>query len=170
MPSVTCPTCGERGKIPPNLIGARIKCKKCGVSFQVSPPATKPAPAAATAGLTARAESPSGIEVEGLDASAWSLSTETGVALQAEAVPDRPAAAAESSSFAPAVDHAHAVHEYKLLTPKDKYFDGKFEFSRLEDALNHYARQGWVVKTMSTPHVKGFSGAPEEWIVVVLER
>jgi hypothetical protein len=168
MPSVTCPTCGERGKITPNLIGARIKCKKCGVSFQISPPAAKPTPAAATAGLTARAESPSGIEVEGLDASAWSLSTETGVALHAEAVPDRPAAA--ESSFAPAVEHPHGAHEYKLLTPKDKYFDGKFELSRLEDALNHYGRQGWIVKAMSAPHVKGFSGAMEEWIVVVLER
>ena len=39
MPYVTCPTCGERGKIPSNLIGARIKCRKCGLSFQVSPPA-----------------------------------------------------------------------------------------------------------------------------------
>jgi hypothetical protein len=168
MPSVTCPTCGERGKITPNLIGARIKCKKCGVSFQVSAPAVKPTPAAATAGLSARAESPSGIEVEGLDASAWSLSTDVGVALHAEAVPDRPAA--PESSFAPATEHAVGVHEYKLLTPKDKYFDGKFELARLEDALNHYGRQGWIVKTMSTPHVKGFSGGTEEWIVVVLER
>jgi hypothetical protein len=169
MPTVTCPTCGERGKILPTLIGARIKCKKCGVSFQVSPPAAKPAPAAATSAPPARADSPSGIEVEGLDASSWSLSTEVGVALHAEAVPDRPAAS-ESSSFAPATESSSSVREYKLLTPKDKYFDGKFELGRLEDALNHYGRQGWIVKAMSTPHVKGFSGAPEEWIVVVLER
>jgi Domain of unknown function (DUF4177) len=159
MPSVTCPTCGERGKIPPTLIGARIKCKKCGVSFQVSPPA----------GLYGGPDQPSGIEVEGLDASAWTLSTEVSVALQAEAVPDRPAGA-ESSSFAPAVESSPGVHEYKLLTPKDKYFDGKFDLSRLEEALNHYGRQGWVVKAMSTPHVKGFTGALEECIVIVLER
>jgi uncharacterized protein (DUF983 family) len=38
MPYVTCPTCGERGKIPSSLIGVRIKCRKCGLSFQVTPP------------------------------------------------------------------------------------------------------------------------------------
>ena len=47
MPTVTCPACGEKGKIPPSLIGARIKCKKCGNSFLVSPPAAKPVAAAA---------------------------------------------------------------------------------------------------------------------------
>ena len=49
MPYVKCPSCGERGKIAPALVGARIKCKQCGVSFLVSPPAAK-----ATAGLTHR--------------------------------------------------------------------------------------------------------------------
>ena len=43
MPYVTCPTCGERGKIPPNLVGARIKCRKCGLSFMVAAPAAKAA-------------------------------------------------------------------------------------------------------------------------------
>jgi len=86
MPYVTCPTCGERGKIPSTLIGHRIKCRKCGLSFQVSPPsvkaavgaglgATAPAAgAAATAGPSATVES-QGIEVEGLDASSWALPT-----------------------------------------------------------------------------------------------
>ena len=62
------------------------------------------------------------------------------------------------------------MREYKLLTPKDKFFDGKFELSRLEEALNHYARHGWVAKALSTPHVKGFSGVFEEGVVVLLER
>src|SRR6516225_5605710 len=86
MPYVTCPTCGERGKIPSSLIGARIKCRKCGLSFQVSPPSPKAAggataapaavgsapgaTAAASAGPTAAVEL-HGIEVEGLDASSW---------------------------------------------------------------------------------------------------
>ena len=60
--------------------------------------------------------------------------------------------------------------EYKLLTPRDKIFDGKFDLARLEEALNHYGRQGWTVKSMSTPHVKNFAGVLEEMIVVVLER
>ena len=40
---VACPSCGERGKIPPTLVGARIKCKKCGISFNVAPSAARPA-------------------------------------------------------------------------------------------------------------------------------
>jgi uncharacterized protein DUF4177 len=161
MPTVICPACGERGKIGTNLIGSRIKCKKCGASFQVLPPATK-----AAVGAAVRAESPSGIEVEGLDASAWSLSTEVGEALHAQAVAD-PAMSAEPLA---AVEPARSAYEYKLLTPRDKFFDGRFDLVRLEEALNHFGRQGWTVKAMSTPHVKGFSGVMEECIVIVLER
>jgi Domain of unknown function (DUF4177) len=163
MPTVTCPTCGERGKIGANLFGSRIKCKKCASSFQVMAPAAKPTPAGAG---VARAENPSGIAVEGLDASSWSLSTDVGEALQAQAVAD-PAAIPAAIATALATPGAY---EYKLLTPRDKFFDGRFDLARLEEALNHYGRQGWTVKAMSTPHVKGFSGALEEFIVVVLER
>jgi len=85
MPYVTCPSCTERGRIPPNLIGSRIKCKKCGVSFLVSPSAPKVTAGAAPALPAAVAEGPGGIEVEGLEASAWSLSTDVGGALKAEA-------------------------------------------------------------------------------------
>lgn len=181
MPYVTCPTCGERGKIPSSLIGHRIKCRKCGLSFQVSPPTGKAAVgagvganeaavgAAATAGPSAAVES-HGIEVEGLDASSWALPTETATKI---AVEDHvaPAAPAESSSsFAPVSAGPGAGREYKLLTSRDKIFDGKFDLARLEEALNQLARQGWVAKTMSVPHFKGYTGAMEEVIVVLLER
>src|SRR5215475_10527114 len=86
MPYVTCPTCGERGKIPSSLIGVRIKCRKCGLSFLVSPPAgtgraavgggvavESAAGHAAAAGPSAAVEAHDGIEVEGLDASAWAV-------------------------------------------------------------------------------------------------
>jgi hypothetical protein len=171
MPYVTCPSCGERGKIPPTLVGARIKCKQCGVSFQVAPPAANPA-ARVTAGLTSNLARPDvpvrgGIEVEGLDASSWTLSTEAETVLKAEAT----AEPTESSpGFGPAGEPMEGTREYKVLTPKDKYFDGKFDLARLEEALNHLGRQGWIVKSMSTPHVKGFTGALEETIVVLLER
>ena len=170
MPSVTCPSCGEKGKIGPNLIGARIKCKKCGISFLVAAPVAKAVATAGSPGPTAVAGSPHGIEVEGLDASSWSLSTETGAAVSAVATIDPDSRAEVASGFAAVGSPAAGLREYKLLTPKDKYFDGKFELNRLEDALNHYGRQGWVVKAMSTPHIKGFSGGPEETIVVLLER
>src|SRR5271169_4599531 len=64
MPTVTCPTCGERGKIAPTLIGARIKCRKCGNSFMVAAPAPK-ATGATPAAPTPVAEGTHGIEVEG---------------------------------------------------------------------------------------------------------
>jgi Domain of unknown function (DUF4177) len=169
MPYVKCPSCGERGKIPPNLVGARIKCKNCGVSFQVSPPVAKATAGPSSATPSAVVQGPEGIEVEGLDASTWTLSTETGVALKAEATVEPESHSGHSPAFVP-TGPSGETHQYKVLTPKDKYFDGKFELGRLEEALNHYARQGWIVKSMSTPHVKGFSGALEETIVVLLER
>jgi hypothetical protein len=166
MPFVTCPSCGERGKIPPTLIGVRIKCKQCGVSFQVSAPVTK-----VTAGLTTNfpstpVEGPAGIEVEGLEVSSWAVSTDVGTALKAEATVEPEVRAAQASACTP----TDGAREYKVLTAKDKYFDGKFDLTRLEEALNHFGRQGWNVKSMSTPHVKGFTGALEETIVVLLER
>ncbi len=170
MPTVTCPTCGEKGKITPDLIGARIKCKKCGNTFLISPPAAKRVAAAAAASSSAAAHTPEGIQVEGLDASTWSLSTETGSTLQAEARPDPGPGQHDSSAHVEGSSAPRAVPQYKLLTSKDKYFDGKFDLTRLEEALNHFAKQGWTVKSMTLPHIKGYGGVTEETVVVLLER
>lgn len=182
MPYVTCPTCGERGKIPSSLIGVRIKCRKCGLSFLVSPPSGKAAVGVEATAVHAASVGPSavveaqGIEVEGLDASAWALPTEAASALAAaQARADsHPTGAGGGPHVAtapePAVPTAAAAREYKLLTSRDKYFDGKFEMARMEEALNHFARLGWVAKGIATPHLKGFTGALEEVIVVLLER
>jgi hypothetical protein len=184
MPYVTCPTCGERGKITSNLIGVRIKCRKCGVSFLVSPPAGKAVGAGAPAAGAAASAGPSavveahGIEVEGLDGSSWAVPTEAGVAAataRIEAEVPAPGAGAgapaeAASPFVPAASTSSGAREYKLLTSRDKYFDGKFDLQRLEEALNHFARLGWVAKAMSVPHFKGYSGALEEVVVVLLER
>ena len=70
----------------------------------------------------------------------------------------------------PAPPPGGPTREYKVLTQKDRWFDGKFDLSRLEAALNHYAGLGWTVRAMSTPHVMGFSGGPREEIVVLMER
>jgi hypothetical protein len=172
MPTVTCPSCGEKGKITPNLIGARIKCKKCGNHFLVSPPVAKPVAAAAAASATSSeaAHTPEGIQVEGLDASAWSLSTEPGVTLQAEARPDHGPGHHDSAAHVEESSAPMQARQYKLLTSKDKYFDGKFDLTRLEEALNHFAKQGWTVKSMTLPHIKGYGGVTEETVVVLLER
>lgn len=155
MPNVTCPSCGERGKISTQFIGARIKCRKCGVSFLVAAPAGK-----ATAGSSPVEESYEGIKVEGLDSTAWVLPTEA------------PVSATTLTPGAEAISHSPAERhrEYKLLTQRDKFFEGKFDLARLEEALNHYAQEGWVARTMVTPQVKGFSGTSQEEIVVLLER
>jgi hypothetical protein len=184
MPYVTCPTCSERGKIPPNLVGAGIKCRKCGLSFQVAAPAAKPAAGASApvaapgAGSvpSAVAEPLQGIEVEGLDASSWQIPTETAAILKKEAVAAAtttadPVNTVEAApAFVAAEPRQLAVREYKVLSAKDKIFEGKFDLARLEEALVQYGRQGWTVKAISTPHVKNFAGVNEETIVVLLER
>ena len=93
MPYVACPSCGERGKIPPNLVGARIKCKKCGNSFNVAPSAAKAGATEGTAVAAGQAiaavseAAGGGISVDGLDASAWEVAADgpSGV-FKAEAV------------------------------------------------------------------------------------
>jgi hypothetical protein len=180
MPTVTCPSCGEKGKIPGTFIGTRIKCKKCGNAFLVTPPAAK-APATAGVGVGASAgQAPAAahvaaggeheIAVEGLDEASWSA---TPVAT-AEHDPDQEHHHDEAtSSFTASPGEGHAasgIKQYKLLTPKDKYFEGKFDLERLEQALNHFAKDGWVVRSMATPHVAGFSGGEREQLIVLLER
>jgi hypothetical protein len=181
MPYVTCPTCGERGKITSNLIGVRIKCRKCGVSFLVSPPTAKAVGAGAVAaaagpvGPSATVEA-HGIEVEGLDASSWAVPNDIAPSIPTDIAPsivahkieaEMPVAVAQVEAAAPI---QAAGREYKLLTSRDRYFDGKFDLGRMEEALNHFGRLGWVAKSMVIPHLKGYSGALEEVIVVLLER
>lgn len=59
--------------------------------------------------------------------------------------------------------------EYKVLTQKDKWFSGKFDPSKLEEALNAYAEQGWIVKAATTATIPGF-GSNRDELVVILER
>jgi hypothetical protein len=181
MLNVACPSCGERGKIPTSLVGQRIKCKKCGQAFNVvappgkaaaaapaQAPALDPAPAAAMAAAPAAHD---GIAVEGLDASAWSLAPDQPSTLSAVAAPERPAEAqAAPSSGTFTVHHDGPIKEYKLLTSRDKVFEGKFDMARLEEAINHLAKQGWVAKSMCLPHMKNFQGAMQEEVVVLMER
>ena len=58
---------------------------------------------------------------------------------------------------------------YKVLTQKDKWFAGKFDPERLEDAINFYAGEGWSVRGVSTPLYTGVGGKREE-VLVVLEK
>ncbi len=59
--------------------------------------------------------------------------------------------------------------EYKVLTQKDKWFSGKFDPAKLEEAMNAYADQGWRAIAVTTASIPGFGGNREE-LIVVLER
>ena len=178
MPNVTCPSCGEKGKIPGTFIGTRIKCKMCGNAFLVTPPAAKtPAVAAAAAVAAPHVPAPvtsrggNEIAVEGLDDSAWSATPVAAAEQDPDLEHEHHDEATSSFTASQAPGHVGTgVKQYKLLTPKDKYFEGKFDLDRLEQALNHLARDGWVVKAMSLPHVAGFSGGEREQLIVLLER
>lgn len=62
------------------------------------------------------------------------------------------------------------MKEYKVLSQKDKWFSGKFDPERLEEALNAYASQGWSVVTSSTAQFPGFLSGVREEIVIIMER
>ena len=59
--------------------------------------------------------------------------------------------------------------QYKVMTQKDKWFSQKFDPERLEQALNAYAREGWVVKSICTASIAGF-GQNREELIVIFER
>jgi hypothetical protein len=176
MPYVACPSCGERGKIPPNLVGARIKCKKCGISFNVAPSAAKAATADGAAVGAGQAATPAsetaagGIAVDGLETSAWEVASDGAPDTFKADTGGHPRESAGAAHPAFEAHESTGVKEYKILWSRDKLFEGKFDVQRLEETLNHLARQGWVVKGVCTPHLKDFGGGTKEEVVVLLER
>jgi hypothetical protein len=62
------------------------------------------------------------------------------------------------------------IHEYKVLTQKDKWYSGKFDPERLEGALNAYAQQGWNVVFGTSASFPGFFSSNREELIVVLSR
>lgn len=58
------------------------------------------------------------------------------------------------------------MKEYKVMTQKDKWFSGKFDPIKLEEALNSYAQQGWVLVSCATADI----GGSRQEFVAVLER
>lgn len=181
MLQVACPSCGERGGIPAERLGTRLKCRKCGQAFRVAGPAPKVAGASQTAPTAAVAAAPSpstavGIVVEGLD-DAWTVASPpaeggpssptvtTGPLPQADQVAER-----ESEPEPSPPPSGGPRKEYKLLSSRDKIFEGRFDLGRLEEIINQFASQGWTAKSMCLPHTKNFQGVLQEEIVVLLER
>ena len=89
------------------------------------------------------ASSPEGIAIDGLDDSAWAVANDTSDSLRA---PVRTGARGSRRRPTPARNSwprkATGFKEYKLLNPRDKIFEGKFDLGRLEEALNYFARAG----------------------------
>lgn len=65
---------------------------------------------------------------------------------------------------------ASTTKEYKVLTQKDKWFSGKFDPAKLEEALNAYAEQGWVVKAATTAAITGLMSGNRDEMIIILER
>lgn len=60
--------------------------------------------------------------------------------------------------------------QYKILTQKDKWFSGKFDPEKLEEAINAYAKQGWRVVAATTATFPAMLSAGREEMIVVMER
>ncbi len=177
MLHIACPSCGERGAISAEHVGTRIKCRKCGQAFRVAAPAQKPAAVVAPQAVPLSATM-EGIAVEGLD-DAWTAApapadgAPPAPVVAAERLPTAGSVAAPSPAASPnpaAAPRGGPFREYKLLSSRDKIFEGKFELPRLEEILNQMAREGWTAKSMCLPHTKNFQGAIQEEVVVLLER
>lgn len=73
-------------------------------------------------------------------------------------------------NFLKANSQPNKVKQYKVLTQKDKWFSGKFDPEKLEEAINAYAKQGWRVVGCATASFPGFIGGNREELVIILER
>lgn len=62
------------------------------------------------------------------------------------------------------------MKQYKVLSQKDKWFSGKFDPQRLEEAINSYAQQGWIVKAAFSADMPGIIGHSRDEAIIILER
>jgi hypothetical protein len=58
-------------------------------------------------------------------------------------------------------------HAYKVLTQKDRFFGGKFDPERLEEALNAYAAEGWKVAGVATADIATWGSSRQELVVIM---
>ncbi len=170
--TVRC-SCGKQSNLPESFLGKRVRCNFCGalsiVDVQEAPEEhpeldwethvaesllSGPDPAGGEVTKTALMERPVVHEPSTSD-EAPSDEAEAEEATEPEPVPT--------------FTRVEGAKEYKVLTQRDKWFGGKFDPERFEEALNFFAGHGWVVRSMVAGNVAGFSGNREE-VVVLLER
>jgi hypothetical protein len=107
------------------------------------------------------------IVVEGLDEKVWSSSSVEPVDGESRDPASPPPVFSAEPLPTMGPQAVAPSKQYKILMQNDPYFEGAFNFDRLEEVLNHQARQGWVVRSMVSAS-EGGDSAPQ--IVVLLER
>ena len=60
--------------------------------------------------------------------------------------------------------------EYKVLTQKDRWFGGKFEPAKIEEALNAYAQEDWRLAEAVTASFPAMFSSNREELIFILER
>jgi Domain of unknown function (DUF4177) len=166
-------SCGKQSDLPESFLGKRVRCNFCGTLSIVSLPSMETAPeldwethiaesllGAATAGSGGGTNGTGVLEAE--------LVAEPPVFDEVSSSGEIPQVVAEAVDAPPLAPVANPM-QYKVLTQRDKWFGGKFDAERLEQALNFLAQQGWVVRSMVAGTIGGISGNREE-LVVLLER
>ncbi len=170
-------SCGKQSNLPDSFLGKRVRCNFCG-ALSIVDVQEAPEDHPELDWETHVAESLlSGPEPSG-GAATGVLEAETAVGAPSafDEVPSGEVAAVEPEVAAepeaepiPAFTRVEGAKEYKVLTQRDKWFGGKFDPERFEEALNFFAGHGWVVRSMVAGAIAGFSGNREE-MVVLLER
>lgn len=164
-----CP-CGKQSDLPESALGKRVRCNFCGALSIVAPQAEEedPEPDWEThiaESLLSAPEAPCGPGTTGV------LEVEPVVEAPAlfDEVPSGEVAGAEETEAVREPARVENAKQYRVLTQRDKWFGGRFDPERFEEALNFFAGQGWVVRSMAAGSIGGFSGNREE-LVVLLER
>jgi len=154
MPIDVACECGKGFQVKGEHAGRRVKCPDCGTIVRISAPQS---PYAEDLGRILGGAS------QHSQTSESRILAEIKVLLEAFLSKD-------SSSSEPTPPALPAgKKQYKVLTQKDKWFSGKFDPLKLEEAVNSYATQGWSVKGIATASVPGFGGNRDE-LIVLMER
>ena len=144
---VACP-CGKILKAKDEHLGLKAKCPSCGaiVDIRVPPPARPAIPDGV--GI---ADLQEGLEEDRLGNEREATLTDVWKVLNTIAT-------SIGSSSQKGSPGANQQREYQVVTQKDKWFSGKFDPDKVDGALNAYAKQGWVLKSVATAGIPGFVG------------
>lgn len=172
-----CTNCGASNLSPPHYEGRSIKCTTCGGAFIAIEKGKRLFTFHCS---SCRGSIEAEEQLQGTHATCPHCNKDIRVVADPPPIPPKrpPIQQAESSfteSSLPDTTEKIATHaipkmkEYKVLSQKDKWFGGKFDPEKLEQAINSYAAQHWRVISCATAQIPGLTGNREE-MIVILER